>query len=95
MGNEMKLKYRLWLWLYKQLPHNRGGKLIFEPYKGFIVDLFSIKELENQLCELYRNITFMSGGTAIQKEAEILNQIESLHNKIETDSKKWKYGERW
>lgn len=95
MGNEMKLKYTLWLWFYKYLPYNKDGRLIFEPYKGFIYDLFSIENLEDQLRELYGNIPFMSGGTAIQKEADILNQIECLHYRIKTNSKKWKRGERW
>jgi hypothetical protein len=91
----MELKYLLWLWFYKYLPYNKDGKLIFEPYKGFIYDLYSIADLENQLNELYGDISCISGGTLVQKEAELLNQIGYFHYRIKTNTQKWKHGERW
>ncbi|GEM_PF-4146571 len=93
----MRLKYTLWLWFYKYLPYNKDGKLIFEPYKGFIYDLYSIADLEYQLNEVYdfAGHSNMSLGTAMQKEGELLNQIGYFHYRIKTNTQKWKHGERW
>ncbi|MDY0129056.1 MAG: hypothetical protein RBR63_02545 [Methanosarcina vacuolata] len=95
MGNDMKLKYILWLWFYKYLPYTKDSKLIFEPYKGFIYDLYSIEDLEDQLHELDENVPFMSGSTFGQKEGEILYQINYFHYIIKINTRKWKLGERW
>ncbi len=91
----MRLKYRLWLWFYKYLPYNKDGKLIFEPYKGFIYDLYSIEDLEDQLRKLDEDGPFMSVGTWGQKEVEILDQINYFHYIIKINTRKWKLGERW
>lgn len=44
----MKLSYKLWLLIYRFVPFNRDGKLIFEPYKGFIYDIEMLKMLESK-----------------------------------------------
>jgi hypothetical protein len=46
---QVKLKYKLWMLVYKRVPFNKEGKLMFEPYKGFIHDIKAIEDLEARI----------------------------------------------
>lgn len=75
----MKLTYKIWMIFGPLLPLNSEGKLIFEPYKGFMTDLHELKYLENE----------------VKNGRQLRNIIDELELKIINNSMKWEQGERW
>lgn len=75
----MKFSYKVWLIVGSILPFNENGKLIFEPYKGFMSDLHKLKYLENE----------MKNGRQLK------STVDNLELKIINNTMKWKQGERW
>lgn len=75
----MKFSYKVWLAVGPILPFNKEGKLVFEPYKGFMADLHELKYLENE----------MINGRQLK------SAVDSLEFKIMGNTMKWKQGERW
>jgi hypothetical protein len=75
----MKLSYKVWLVGGPLLPFNKEGKLIFEPYKGFMTDLHELKYLENE----------MKSGRKLK------SAVDNLELKIMNNTTKWKQGQRW
>lgn len=64
----MRFYWEVWLAVHKYLPYTKGGKLIFEPYRGFIWDLVELSQLEN-------DIGLISSGGFISRYTEIEDRI--------------------
>jgi hypothetical protein len=75
----MKMSYKLWLLFGDILPFNGSGKLVLEPYKGFMSDIHELKFIENE----------------IKQHRKQPHDKAVLENKINTNTTRWKQGERW
>lgn len=79
----MKLSYVFWLNIGKYFPLNSDGKLIGEPYKGFIVDVAQLNNLEVQIRAHCTNTE------------SLITQRADLEAKIQYNKQLWKNGSRW
>jgi hypothetical protein len=75
----MKSSYRIWLNTYTHIPYGRSGKLIGEPYKGFIFDINELDLIEKR-------------GYSCEGDHQKYIDIE---NKIQYNTLLWKSGVRW
>jgi hypothetical protein len=75
----MKLYYRFWMAFGSILPFDRDGKLIFEPYKGFMSDLHDLKYAENET----------------KHGRQLITNVQEIEYRIVHNTVKWEHGDRW